>query len=80
MDDSNSNGIIQSWDVGHAHDRGESSSIPKEEAKCLRTLFFEGEISDMIFSDFKCLHILLLRVIKLKSFWVQIGSWSFEKS
>ncbi|KAK6161570.1 hypothetical protein DH2020_004951 [Rehmannia glutinosa] len=40
--------------------RDESYPIPKEQARCLRTLFFVGKVSDIIFSELKCLHVLIL--------------------
>ncbi|KAH6791373.1 hypothetical protein C2S51_006379 [Perilla frutescens var. frutescens] len=46
---------------GHQRYRCESCPISKEEAKHVRTLFFEGDnISHIKFSDFKCLHALTL--------------------
>ncbi|KAL8500364.1 hypothetical protein ACS0TY_020101 [Phlomoides rotata] len=36
----------------------ESSRIPKEQAKWMRTLIFNGRLSDLLFSDFKSLHSL----------------------
>ncbi|KAL3634635.1 hypothetical protein CASFOL_021689 [Castilleja foliolosa] len=38
----------------------ESISIGKEQTRCLRTLIFNGRVSDIIFSDFKSLHTLTL--------------------
>ncbi|KAL8479536.1 hypothetical protein ACS0TY_026437 [Phlomoides rotata] len=38
----------------------ESSRIPKEQAKLLRTLIYNCRISDLVFSDFKSLHSLII--------------------
>ncbi|EYU40935.1 hypothetical protein MIMGU_mgv1a027109mg [Erythranthe guttata] len=38
----------------------ESSDIPNEQARCLRSLLFNGEICARMFSEFKSLHVLIL--------------------
>ncbi|KAI3470299.1 hypothetical protein Pfo_026962 [Paulownia fortunei] len=52
--------IYQLRYIGRESIRDESCPIPKEQARCLRTLFFVGKASDIMFSDFKCLHVLIL--------------------
>ncbi|XP_057778297.1 putative disease resistance protein RGA3 [Salvia miltiorrhiza] len=47
--------------LGDNYCRDESRRIPKEMAKSLRTLLFEGDISDINFSDLESLHVLHLQ-------------------
>ncbi|KAI3470243.1 hypothetical protein Pfo_026906 [Paulownia fortunei] len=52
--------ICQVRYIGHESSSDESCPIPKEQARCLRTLFFKGEVSDNMFSNFKSLHVSTL--------------------
>ncbi|KAI3470236.1 hypothetical protein Pfo_026899 [Paulownia fortunei] len=52
--------ICQVRYIGRESSSNESSPIPKGQARCLRTLFFKGKVSDDMFSDFNSLHVLTL--------------------
>ncbi|EYU17617.1 hypothetical protein MIMGU_mgv1a018637mg [Erythranthe guttata] len=52
--------IDQARYIGMQSISGESRVMPKEQASCLRTLLFTGKICDLIFSEFKSLHVLIL--------------------
>ncbi|GFP83128.1 putative disease resistance protein rga3 [Phtheirospermum japonicum] len=52
--------IYQNRYVGREYIRDESCPIPKEQARCLRTLFFIGKVSDIMLLEFKSLHVLIL--------------------
>ncbi|GFP83127.1 putative disease resistance protein rga3 [Phtheirospermum japonicum] len=51
------NHIYQNRYVGREYIRDESCPIPKEQARCLRTLFFIGKVSDIMLLEFKSLHV-----------------------
>ncbi|KAK6128537.1 hypothetical protein DH2020_037723 [Rehmannia glutinosa] len=52
--------ITRSRYIGYKSSEDESCSIKKEQERYLRTLFFNGKVSDIGFSHFKCLHTLTL--------------------
>ncbi|KAH6827333.1 hypothetical protein C2S53_015396 [Perilla frutescens var. hirtella] len=51
----------------------ESTPIPKQVSKYLRTLFFHGEIPGTMFSDLECLRALTLRSYQVKELPSSIG-------
>ncbi|KAH6816073.1 hypothetical protein C2S51_020893 [Perilla frutescens var. frutescens] len=64
----NSNGISRV----RYYRQHKSSGIPKEVAKYLRTLWFEGELCGTMFLDFECLHVLTLTSDQVEEFPISI--------
>ncbi|GFP90312.1 putative disease resistance protein rga3 [Phtheirospermum japonicum] len=54
------NGMLQSRYIGCKHGGVGLLSIPKGQERYVRTLFFNGKVSDITFSDFKSLRTLTL--------------------